>query len=189
MILFRYLVAALLVAAFPISARGEHLLVFQLGEHEYNSSIAQRALGAEYIYKAPSALSFGLGGDYLSSDFGGEETDFNAVRFFGGPNIHLIFGCLPIELVPGVGLEYLTVRDSPFSRDEAFGGYARGRVLVRIIQEVSAGITYRKSWNAIDDRGTEWAATLQFNFGTKKKKPERRREPEEDPSQYVRASF
>lgn len=189
MTLLRYALAALLVAAVSKPASADHLLAFNYGKHNYDGTESQMALGAEYMYKLPSALSVGLGGDYLSSDFGGSKSNFNAVRGFGGANIHFVFGCLPIDLVPGVGLEYLKVRNSPFSRDDAFGAYARGRAMLRIIQELSVGLQYKKSWNGIDDLGTDWAVTLQFNFLTqeKRKQPERKpqREPEGQYIQYV----
>lgn len=182
----RYALAALLVAALSQSAWADHLLAFNYGKHAYDHDVSQMALGAEYMYKLPSALSIGVGGDYLSSDFGGSKTNFNAVRGFGGANIHFVFGCLPLDLVPGVGLEYLKVRNSPFSRDDAFGAYARGRAMLRILQELSLGLQYKKSWNGIDDLGTDWAVSLQFNFLTEKKRKQPERKPQREPEgQYI----
>lgn len=164
-----YLFAALAVLGRPAPARAEHLLSLQYGRHSYTGDVEQSVLGGEYAYKFPSALSFGLGGDYLSGDFGGDD-NVSAVRGSAGPNVHFIFGCFPIDVVPGIGLEYLRLRGDAFDRDDAFGAYARMRVMLRFMQEISVGMSARKSWNAVDSFGQEVVGVVQFRFGGEERK-------------------
>lgn len=177
-----YLLAALALIGRPATASAEHLLSLQYGRHSYTDDVEQSVLGAEYAYKFRSALSFGLGGDYLSGDFGGDKTT-SAARASAGPNVHFIFGCFPIDVVPGIGLEYLRLRGDAFDRDDAFGAYARVRVMLRFMNEISVGMSARKSWNAVDSFGQEVVGVVQFRFDTEQqeRRPPPKKPPERDP--------
>lgn len=176
-----YLLAALISIGRPLSASADHIFSLEYGRHGYDGDVEQSVLGAEYDYKFPSALSFGFAGHYLSGDFGGEG-GMSAVRGAAGPNVHFIFGCFPVDVVPGVGLEYLKVKGDRFDRDDAFGAYARLKVMLRFMKEVSVGMSARKSWNAIDTWGQELDGVVQFTFGqAERRAPPPKRPPEPEP--------
>lgn len=169
-----YLAAALWVAVLAPAARAEHYIGLQFGRHEYSGSFEQSVLGVSYDYQfKDSALSLGGAADYLSADFGGDP-GARGFRIAPAANLHIQFGCLPIDVVPGVGIDYTHLEGTRFDREDAVGPYGRLRVLIRIVEEVSAGLNFRKSYSVFDSLGQEAAVVVQFNVIPKKKKPVRR---------------
>ena len=159
-----FILIALSAAVLPPSAEAESQVSLRFGRHRYGLNRSHSVLGAEYNYRFSYTLRLGAGADYLSPDFGGSATDFFANRFSAGPNYQLSFGCLPLNVVPGVGLEYLRFRGSEFENEEAFGFYVRAKLLLRLMSALHAGVTFRRSWNRLESLGQEGALELQVNF-------------------------
>ena len=156
--------------AFPVTAYSAKTEVaanqvsLRFGRHRYSPGRSHSVLGVEYNRRFTHNLSLGAGADYLSTDFGGSATGFFGNRFSAGPNYQISFGCLPIDITPGVGFEYLRLRGSEIENEEAFGYYIRAKFLLRVMSAINAGMTFRRSWNRLESLGQEGALELQVVF-------------------------
>ncbi len=144
------------------SAGADVLFRFGYGSHEDRDGDSRPVVSLDARYRAGTPVSVGLGGAWMD-DSGGAPA-YTQYRIEAGADYHFGGWCLlPLEIVPGFGVEYVLRRGGP-DPDEAVGVFGHALGMVTLFPALSAGGRFRIGWNSMTSRSEELAVVVQVRL-------------------------